>query len=342
MISQEPLITIAIPTYNRLAILKDTLELLALQEGFHDPTVEIIISDNASPVDPRPMLEEFQRAHSRKLVLHRNTSNEGIDGNIHRVADLATGRYVLFMSDDDILLPNTLRRLQQMVCTQTDLLFCFVNGFPFTGIYSPDKTAPPIIKINSTLQTRSADEFIETVWVWSTFLSAFFVERRAWLGVVDRQRYIGTDIYLTHVLYRLLAQQRGRTKIVTAEPLVAARMEYTGSFRIFFAFGVHFMKLLCEDAPRLGFSARTLRAIKIRTMKAGLPPMILMVRRGPKPRRLSWQELGMLFRYTWWEPVAWLYMLPLIVLPRSAINGLIALKHRLRGRAAPAVANPKP
>lgn len=332
----EPLITIAIPTYNRVAILQDTLDLLALQDGFHDPHIEIVVSDNASPIDPTPMLEAFQARHGKALVLHRNAANLGIDGNIHQVAELARGRYVLFMSDDDILLPGTLRRLERMVGERPDLLFCFVNGFPFSGTYVPHAVAPPIIRIGETLVTRSADEFVETVWVWATFLSAFFVDRRAWAGVADRERHIGTDIYLTHVLYRLLAQQPGRTKVVTAEPLIAARMEYTGSFRIFFAFGLHFMKLVCEDAPRLGFSARALRAVKVRTIKAGLPPMVMMVRRGKQPRRLSWPEIRMLLRYTWWEPTAWLYLLPLVVLPRSVLDGLLSLKRRLFPRPAAA------
>lgn len=326
----EPLITIAIPTYNRLAILQETLELLATQEGFHDPDVEIVISDNASPTDPIPVLEDFQRRHGRPLKLHRNVRNEGIDGNIHRVAEIATGRYILFMSDDDILLPGALRKLQQMVRMQQDLLFCFVNGVSFRERYVPGTEEAPIIRLNNAVHTRSKDEFIETIWIFSTFLSSFFVDRRAWIGVADRENYIGTDIYLTHVLYRLLAQHKDRPKIVTAERLIAARMEYTGSFRIFHAFGLHFMKLLCEDAPRLGFSAKALRAIKLRTIKTGLPPMILLVRRGKNPRWLSWRELNLLFRYTWQEPQAWLYMLPLVLLPGRAIDGLLALKRGIR------------
>jgi len=60
------------------------------------------------------MLREFEQRDGRPLVLHRNGHNEGIDGNIDRVGKLAFGRFILFMSDDDVLLPGTLRRLQAM------------------------------------------------------------------------------------------------------------------------------------------------------------------------------------------------------------------------------------
>jgi abequosyltransferase len=334
MNSSMPLITIAIPTFNRLETLRDTLEILSTQDGFFDSEVEIVISDNASPVDPTSMLLAFQEKHGRPLILHRNLSNGGIDGNIHRVAEMATGRYVLFMSDDDILLPGTLRKLQQMVQNESGLLFCFVNAFPFSGSYVAGMDAPAIIKIDDQISTTSNDEFIEAIWIWATFLSSFFVERTAWISVKNREQYIGTDIYLTHVLYRLLSDGRDRLKVVTAERLVAARMEYTGSFRIFHAFGLHFMKLLCEDAPRLGFSKKALRAVKLRTIKEGLPPMIMMVRCGLKPRRLSLGELGILFKYTWMEPLTFIYLLPLVVLPARFLLWLRAIKHEAKRRPA--------
>lgn len=330
--ANSPLITIAIPTFNRLDTLRETLDELARQEGFYDEDVEIVISDNASPIDPTPMLREFEGRHGRPLVLHRNDSNEGIDGNIHRVGELATGRYILFMSDDDVLLPGSLRRLQAMVHAQPDLLFCFVNGYSFRGTYDPSFHAPPIIKLDSTLVTRSNDALLGTIGVWSTFLSAFFVDRQAWVGVPDRTRYLGTDIYLTHVLLRLLAAQPQRTKIVTAEALVAARDAFTGSYRMFYAFGLHFMKLLLEQAPGLGFSAATIAAVKRRTMRDTLPSMILIVRMGAKPRALTLVEHRQLLRYTWWEPIAWTRMVPLMLIPQAGLYGLRWLRRRLRGQ----------
>lgn len=332
MTRKNPTITIAIPTYNRLEILLDTLGWLVKQDGFYDEDIEIIVSDNNSNVDPKCVLEDFGKKHNKKIIFHRNERNEGIDGNIHRVSELASGDFILFMSDDDILLPGTLKHLKALVQSIPDLLFSFVNGYPFSGKYVPTEKMDPIIKIEKTIKTLSADEFIETIWIWSTFLSSFFVDRRAWIEVTNRTQFIGTDIYLTHVLFQILARNPDRTKVVLAEPMVAARMEYTGSFRIMYAFGLNFMKLICEDAPRLGFSKKSLRKIKVRSIRYGLPPMVMMIRCGQKPRCMTRDETRMLFKFLWWEPLAWVYLLPPTLLPNIALNGLRRFVHFVRAR----------
>lgn len=327
-----PLITIAIPTYNRMEILSVTLDNLALQEGFHDADLEIVISDNASTTDPTPMLRAFEQQHERPLVLHRNARNEGIDGNIHRVAELASGQFILFMSDDDILLPGTLNRLKELVRDRSDLLFCFMNGYPFRGRFEATYMAPPIIPLDKDLVTRDKDQLIAAIGVWSTFLSAFFVRREAWIGIADRACFIGTDIYLTHVLFRLLAASPEGLKIVTAQCLVAARDNFTGNFRIVHAFGQHFPRLLLVDAPTMGYSHGVMRAVLRRTVRDSLPSMVLQLRMGVRARNLTVSEIFILLRYTWREPAAWTRMMPMALLPRPIIRLLSHVRNRWYGR----------
>lgn len=321
-----PLISIAIPTYNRATLLVDTLNALVTHPELMSDDIELVISDNASTDTTADVVRDFSTRTGKAVRFNRNASNVGIDGNIHAVSNLATGRYLLLMSDDDFLKPGALTRLTELVLQHPDLLFCFANGGSFSGRYDPAATLPSLIQLPRTLVTKDPDVVLQTIWIWSTFISAFFVERQAWVNTPDRERFIGSDIYLTHVLYRVLAGNRGRTCVVTSEQLSAARMEYTGSFRIFHAFGNSFLGLVCDEAPRLGLGKPAMRAVKLATIRKGLPPMILMVRRGLKPRRLNWMEWRLLFRYTWWEPVAWAYLLPISLLPQSAIDALMRLK----------------
>lgn len=321
-----PLITIAIPTYNRAPVLTETLRALAEHPELMRDDVELVISDNASTDATPNVIRDFSARTGKAVRYRRNDTNLGIDGNIHAASHLATGRYLLLMSDDDFLRPGALTRLSDLVRQHPDLLFCFANGGSFSGQYDPKAALPSLIQMPETLVTNDPDAVLQTIWIWSTFISSFFVDRAAWVAVPEQHRFIGSDIYLTHVLYRVLAGHRGRTCVITAEQLSAARMEYTGSFRIFHAFGNSFLGLVCEEAPRLGFGKAAMRAVKLATIKKGLPPMILMVRRGLKPRRLTWQEWRLLFRHTWWEPAAWAYLLPICLLPQSGIEALMRLK----------------
>lgn len=328
-----PLISIAIPTYNRCEVLSETLSALAKHPELLRSDIELVISDNASSDNTESIIFDFSSRTGKHVVYQCNESNLGIDANIHAVSHLATGRYLLLMSDDDFLRPGALSRLTLMIEETPDLLFCFVNGGSFSGQYDPSTPLPTLVPVPATLVTQDFNKLAQTIWIWSTFISAFFIERKAWIAVRDQPAFFGTDIYLTHVLFRVLTENSGRTSIVTAEQLIAARMEYTGNFRIFHAFGINFMKLICQDAPDLGFSHAAMRSVKLSTIRRGLPPMVIMVRCGLKPRRLSWEEWRMLFKYIWWEPVAWFYLVPLCVLPQFAIDMLIRLKRLIIKRS---------
>lgn len=328
-----PRISIAIPTYNRANVLADTLSALATHPELMSDDVELVISDNASSDDTASVVEDFSTRTGKAVRFRRNERNLGIDGNIHAVSHLATGRYLLLMSDDDFLKPGALTRLAEFVNQHPDLLFCFANGGAFSGQYNPAANLPPLIHLPEMIVTKDPNAVLEAIWIWSTFISAFFVERLAWVNIPDKQRFIGSDIYLTHVLYRVLAGNRSRTCLVTSEQLTAARMEYTGSFRIFHAFGNSFLGLVCDEAPRLGLRKASMRSIKLATIRKGLPPMILMVRRGLNPRRLTWMEWRLLFRHTWWEPAAWAYLLPICLLPQYGIEALMRLKRLIVKRS---------
>lgn len=328
-----PLISIAIPTYNRATMLGETLNALASHPELMNDDVELVISDNASVDDTANVVSDFSKRTGKPVRFSRNERNLGIDGNIHVVSRLATGRYLLLMSDDDFLKPGALTRLSDLVRQHPDLLFCFANGGAFNGRYDPTEDLPPLIKLKEMMLTKDPNVVVQTIWIWSTFISAFFVERRAWVSIQDQEQFIGSDIYLTHVLYRVLAGNPGRTCVVTSEQLTAARMEYTGSYRIFHAFGNSFLGLVCNEAPLLGLSRVALRTVKLATIRKGLPPKILMVRRGPNPRRLTWMEWRQLFRYTWWEPAAWVYLLPICLMPGFSIDAIMRVKRLLVKRS---------
>lgn len=329
-----PIISIAIPTYNRSRRLEEMLtRLSALPEIFED-WVEIVISDNASTDDTPQVIIEFSKRTGKAICYKRNASNVGIDGNIHAVSRLATGRYLLLMSDDDLLLPGALTRLRELVQTMPDLLFCFVNGGSFKGTYDPEAKLPTLVPLSQSIVTHDPNELLTTIGVWSTFISSFFVDRQAWQDVPAPESFIGTDIYLTHILFRLLLAERGRTCIVTSEQLIAARGEYFGSFRIFHAFGYSLMRLLTKDALEMGLDPSAMRHIKLDIIRHALPPMVLMIRRsGIKHRALNLQELHSLLRFTWWEPLAWVFLLPVALLPNTIIDVLWYFKRRLIKRS---------
>lgn len=107
--AMSPLLTIAVPTYNRGRTLKGNLEILIAQhKGLPCPEdVELLVCDNASPDETDSYIRAFvdQGAPIRAI---RNETNIGPDLNFVKAMRLARGSYVWLLGDDDYLKPGAL------------------------------------------------------------------------------------------------------------------------------------------------------------------------------------------------------------------------------------------
>jgi hypothetical protein len=96
-------VTVAIPTYNRAALLKEALDSVCRQT-FVD--FEILVCDNCSTDDSPAMVRAYPDARVR---YHRNEQNLGQFGNISKTIELTESRYWALLMDDDLWHPDFLR-----------------------------------------------------------------------------------------------------------------------------------------------------------------------------------------------------------------------------------------
>ena len=102
--ANDPLITIAIPTFNRASWLKDCV-VSALSQSYRD--IEVVISDNASTDETVRLLNEL---HDRRLRVIRQDRNIGLIPNFNACLAEAKGDYIVFLPDDDRVAPWMLER----------------------------------------------------------------------------------------------------------------------------------------------------------------------------------------------------------------------------------------
>lgn len=100
-----PLLSIAIITYNRSKLLKETLEVIESEVIGIDEKIEIVISDNASTDDTKDVVESFKNL---KISYYKNDVNCGASENVIKVCERVKGKYVLLHSDDDLLLKGAI------------------------------------------------------------------------------------------------------------------------------------------------------------------------------------------------------------------------------------------
>lgn len=117
------LLSIGIPTRNRVGYLRDLLS--ALEEQSQDPavasdSVEILVSDNASD-DETPGLLASVGSRVSCLRHWRNPENLGAQGNYHKLVREAAGRFLWIIGDDDLLLPGALANTLETLRANPDL-----------------------------------------------------------------------------------------------------------------------------------------------------------------------------------------------------------------------------
>ena len=131
----RPLLTIAVPTYNRSANLALLLTNLAPQIA-EFPQVELLISDNASPDDTEAVVQRFIATGLRCRYI-RNAENLNTDPNFLQCYQQARGQYVWIIGDDDVLFPGALAYILPYLAGEP-IDIAFVVPIPFD--YQPNET----------------------------------------------------------------------------------------------------------------------------------------------------------------------------------------------------------
>jgi glycosyltransferase involved in cell wall biosynthesis len=96
--SEQPLVSIGIPTYNRAAGLRRVLGCMTTQTY---QNLEIIISDNASPdLAVEEVVCEFT-GRDKRIQYYKQEANKGTEFNFKFVLQKAQGNYFMWAADDD-------------------------------------------------------------------------------------------------------------------------------------------------------------------------------------------------------------------------------------------------
>ena len=99
LISELPLVSICIPTYNRAEKLQRAVTAIL---NCDYPNFEIVISDNASTDGTRILCESWATSDTR-IRYYRHEVNQGIMKNFPFARGQARGKYFLWHGDDDYL-----------------------------------------------------------------------------------------------------------------------------------------------------------------------------------------------------------------------------------------------
>lgn len=110
--SAEVRISVVIPTRSRARYLQGCLQSVLIAADLAGCPVEIIVSDNASTDDTEAVVQGFDSA---LITYTRQPRRVSMRQNFEDALSCVTGSHVIYIGDDDGILPNGLRLLRELL-----------------------------------------------------------------------------------------------------------------------------------------------------------------------------------------------------------------------------------
>jgi glycosyltransferase involved in cell wall biosynthesis len=177
-----------------------------LKQDFDD--FDIVITEDFSPERNAiaSVVAEYQQRFGIKVNYYENSQTLGYDGNLRRLLELATGDYVLFMGNDDLLAKDALSTVASAVQIRPDVgvvlrsYSSFTNN-PFEPVqifryFGEDRIFPP------------GHDTIVTFFRRCVFISGMVFKRSSAVNYAT-DKFDGTLLYQQYLAGRILTQEWG-------------------------------------------------------------------------------------------------------------------------------------
>lgn len=271
MSAQRPVLSIAIPTWNRAAFLAETLaQLRSESAGVAADRVEIIVSDNCSSDNTQQVVE---KARSDGLTVRyvRNERNIGSDANIAQCFNIARGRYVLILGDDDLLVDGALGLLLEYLDAREYSVVC-VRPYGFDRDFRKEHPGGH----GRVRECQSAREFLAAVGPLITLISCCLINKSL-LQDVDAREFCGGNLVQVHLVLRALLS--GAPALYLQRYLLAYKRNNSGGYE----FSQVFVKELGDVLDRyrsMGLSDDTIQTLETKMLIAYYPFYVFRQRLG--------------------------------------------------------------
>ncbi len=317
--TDQPLLSICIPTYNRAGKLQQCLDHIVCQ--FNNESVkqaiEVVISDNASQDNTEELAASYQNTYGN-IKYFKNGENVGIDKNIINSVVKATGQYCWHIGDDDFIQNGSLAFIIDFLSKkEVDLLT--VDFHPFIDVR---KSLTQDHGANETLisYSNTPEEFYQNGHCQG-ILGIFIFNRGLWL-TIDRANYEEFWSY-----YEIILRMLPAAKMKFAHlnyPVLFVGQDYTwskGGTALFTA--IHIKRLLGK-LKKFGYSEKFINKEVDRFAKS-LPMALLTAKAAGLKNYLG--NLWMIYKEIYQHPLTIVFTTILFFIPNSFIRTFKKIKN---------------
>jgi glycosyltransferase involved in cell wall biosynthesis len=121
-------LSICIPTFNRIDHLDNCINSILISANYvKDFDFEVCISDNFSSDDVEIVINKYKNLLNIKF--QKNPKNLGFALNAIKTISMAQGDYAWLIGNDDLLLPETLKKIKELFISNQDVEYFFINSY---------------------------------------------------------------------------------------------------------------------------------------------------------------------------------------------------------------------
>lgn len=321
--SAPPLLTIAIPTFNRASYLAQGLaQLHAELRTVDSHLVEVIVSDNCSP-DTTPAVVEDAVNAGLPIRYFRNAENLGWARNFVQCFEAASGRYVLMLGDDDLLVDGALAQILSLLEAGSFGVVC-LRPFGFDRDFRREHPGGG----GGDRVFGDANAFLLATSRFFTLTSANIVNKSLLAGV-DPRLFIDSDLAVFHLTLR--AALAGPQNLFVTRYLVASKRQNSFSYDYARVFVGDLWRIIDAHVP-FGISPATVRRLERQKLLSYYPFYLfdLRVSRRGDPGT-TYAQFAARFRG---RALFMFWLAPIVRLPRPlaiAWGGLTTVVGRILG-----------
>lgn len=216
-------LSICIPTYNYGAFIATAIESVL---GQIEPDVEIVVLDGGSTDDTREVVARLATEQSVVKYFHQETRG-GIDRDLARSVELASGEYCWLLSADDALAPGALRRIMDEFERGHDILlanriWCDASLRPVRSrVWLTGANRDRVVNFSRADESLAYLEDAHSLGALFSFMSCIGFRREAWMRARIDASFIGTNYAHVQRLFGM-GRDGARLKYIAA-PLVLCR-----------------------------------------------------------------------------------------------------------------------
>ena len=320
----KPLLTIAIPTYNRASYLDICLSHICGQLEKGDERVEVLISDNDSTDNTSEVINNYIH-NSYAINYVRNREDIGADRNFLQCFNSATGKYVLILGDDDILLDGAVGKILDIL-EKDNYGVVNLRSYGFVNDFISERPKG-CGYLKGYDEYNDLDSFLIKVNYFLTFVSVNVINKSLVNDNLNLERFLETN--LVHLGWTFSALFNSNKNIYVKEYLGAAKLYNSGGYRLCHVFGVNNNKIFDIFVSEYQINKKFFEIINKKMLLSFFPANIIRSRmniisvKDEKPYNILFPLYK---RYLYF----WVFTFPAIVLPKRMAFFLFSIVDVLR------------